>query len=404
MKWGRTKRGRSPGLRVLDLSTEIAGPYATKLLVDAGADVVKLEPPQGDPLRRWTASGHQPAPGEDGVLFQYLNASKRSAIADLATEDGRSLLFDLAATADLVVESGAPGELAGLGITLDALQARNPALSLLSITPWGTEGPDADRPATEFTHQAAIGSIGYRGLPGRNPVCAGGRVGEWAAGSFAAVGATSAWLSARRTGRGQAVDLSIFEAMLLCLTIYHDLNGQWVEGRLPRGVEMPSIERAKDGWVGFCTITGQQWVDFCSLIGRTDIGGDERYLIGRNRRRRPRDDQAGHRGLDGGAHHRRDHRARHAHASSGGAGRDRRDRAPDGSSDRAGLLPRERRRFRAAAHPVSAREGHAAAARHGARARRARLGGASRARDGGSAARAPRLHGRTTTRRFHSRG
>ena len=114
---------------------------------------------------------------------------------------------------------------------------------ILSITPYGLTGPWAERAATEFTLQAATGSIAHRGLRDRPPVAAGGRLGEWAAGSFAALGALSAWLAARNTGAGQHVDVSTFESMLLSLTIYHDLNGQWFEGR--HGSDPPDIERLR---------------------------------------------------------------------------------------------------------------------------------------------------------------
>ena len=267
-------------MRVLDLSSEIAGPYCTKMLVDAGADVIKVESPQGDPLRRWTASGAGIAESEDGALFQHLNASKRSVVADLTTAAGRRLIMDLTASTDVVVESFAPGVLAEIGLRLDTLQAHAPPLSLVSLSPWGGAGPWAHRPATEFTLQAATGSTAHRGPHDRVPVAAGGRIGEWIAGTFAAVGAVCAWLSARNTGQGQHVDVSMFEAMLLSLTYYFDLSSQWREGPLPRGVEVPSIELAKDGWVGFCTVTGQQWKDFCVLLERPDLGDDERYLIG----------------------------------------------------------------------------------------------------------------------------
>lgn len=267
-------------LRVIDLSSEIAGPYCTKMLVDAGAEVIKVESSAGDPLRRWTASGAPIPAGADGALFQHLNASKRSVVTDLDTAAGTQFILDLAAGADLMVESFAPGTLARLGLTLDALHAVNPLLSLVSISPWGGTGPWANRPATEFTLQAATGATAHRGPTDRVPVAAGGRVGEWIAGTFAAVGALCAWLAARHTGKGQHVDVSMFEAMLLSLTYYFDLGGQWREGPLPRGVEVPSIEPAKDGWVGFCTITGQQWKDFCVLIEQPELGEDERYLIG----------------------------------------------------------------------------------------------------------------------------
>ncbi len=271
------------GLRVVDLSTEISGPYATKLLCDAGAEVIKVESPTGDPLRRWTASNQDLEADEDGPLFEFLNASKRSVVLDTESEQGRAALLDLLATADIVVENFAPGSLDRLGLSLAVLQQRNPGLSLVSITPFGQTGPWRDRPNTEFTLQAAVGSIGYRGLPGRKPVAAGGRLGEWAVGIVAAVGGLCAWLSAQKTGAGQHVDVSSFETLVLCMTIYHDLNGQWNEGPLPRGIELPSIEPAKDGWVGFCTITGQQWVDFCAMIGQQEVGENRAYLEGWHR-------------------------------------------------------------------------------------------------------------------------
>lgn len=271
------------GLRVVDLSTQISGPYATKLLCDAGAEVIKVEPAAGDPLRRWTASGQDLPPGEDGPLFEFLNASKRSVVLDIESEEDRGVLVDLIATADVVIESFAPGTLDRLGLSLSVLQQRNPGLSLVSITPFGQTGPWRDRPSTEFTLQAAVGSTYNRGLPGRKPVAAGGRLGEWAVGAFAAVGGLCAWLSARKTGAGQYVDVSSFETLILSMTTYHDLNGQWVEGLLPRGIELPSIEPAKDGWVGFCTITGQQWVDFCAMIGQQAVGEDHAYLEGYHR-------------------------------------------------------------------------------------------------------------------------
>jgi crotonobetainyl-CoA:carnitine CoA-transferase CaiB-like acyl-CoA transferase len=271
------------GLRVLDVSSAIAGGYATKLLADAGADVLKVEEPGGDPLRRWTASGAPLPAGEDGALFRFLHGGKRSRVLDLGRAPDRDALLSLCADADLVFESGVPGALAARGVGFAALRSRNPAVSLVSISPWGTAGPWARRPATEFTLQAATGSIGYRGLRDRAPVAAGGRIGEWIAGSFAAAGGLAAWLAARSGGAGQHVDLSSFECMILCLTVYHDLAGQWFEGPLPRAIEIPSIEPAKDGYVGFCTITGQQWKDFCLMVGHPEVGEDPRFYDGRAR-------------------------------------------------------------------------------------------------------------------------
>ena len=264
------------GLRVLELATGIAGPYAGKLLCDLGAEVVKLEPPEGDPLRRVTACGHDLAPGEDGALFRFLNASKRSAVAELSEPAGSQFVRDLAARADIVIESFGPGGLQGRGLDFETLRNGNPRLSLVSISPWGLAGPWAERPATEFTQQAAAGATARRALPDRVPVAAAGQIGEFAAGAYAGVSALAAWLSARRTGEGQHVDLSLFEAVVTVLTTFFALRGHWIAGPMAASAEAPSIEPAADGWVGLCTYTGQQWSDFCGLIERPDLAEDER--------------------------------------------------------------------------------------------------------------------------------
>ena len=268
------------GLRVLDLSTEIAGPYATKMLVDAGAEVIKVEEPGGDPLRRFSSSG-QDLSTRDGALFQFLNGGKRSVDWDLETEAGRDSFLRLAQTADLVVESGGAGWLEARGIDFASLRARNPALSLVSVSPYGRTGPWAERPATDFTLQAEVGSTAYRGLPERGPLYAPGRLGEYSAGAAVAVAALATWRSARVSGVGLHADVSMLEALCLCFTTYHDLFGQFVPGfAIPIALETPSIEPCKDGWIGLCTYTGQQWKDLCSLMGRPDVGEDERFYDG----------------------------------------------------------------------------------------------------------------------------
>jgi len=264
-------------LRVLDLSTEIAGPYATKLLCDQGADVLKVEQAPGDPLRRRTAARITLPEDTDAALFQFLNAGKRAALCDAADPAQRARLRELAAEADVVVESGGPGALDQRVGSLTELRAANPRLCVVSISPWGLTGPFAARPATEWTLQAATGFIARRGAPDRGPVGAGGRLGEYAAGAFAAVAALAAWTAARATGAGRHVDVSIFEAMIACGPVFADLNGQFIGGLLPMYFDTPSIEPAADGWVGFAPVTSQQWQDFCLMIGRPEIGKDERF-------------------------------------------------------------------------------------------------------------------------------
>ena len=265
------------GVRVLDLSTEIAGPYCTKLLADAGADVLKIEHPDGgDPLRHWTASAQSLEAGEDGVLFRFLNTSKRSACIDYSTASGRDQVLALAVDADIVVESFAADAIEALGLPPALFLQRNRRTSVVSISPFGRGGPWRARPATEFTLQAWCGSTAARGTPDRPPIAAGGRLGEWLGGAFAAVAALTTHRGARRSGRGEHIDLSLLEVMALTMApnvmVWESLAGQ--PGPFTRTVEIPSIEPARDGYVGFCTITAQQWRDFVALIERPDLVED----------------------------------------------------------------------------------------------------------------------------------
>jgi crotonobetainyl-CoA:carnitine CoA-transferase CaiB-like acyl-CoA transferase len=233
------------GVRVLDRSSGIAGPYCTKVLADAGADVVKVEPTP-DPLRTWGS----------GALFDYLNASKRSITDDVG----------LAAAADILVTDTV--------VDVAALHAANPALVIVSVTPFGYDGPWVGRPATEFTLQAACGSTGQRGLPDQPPVAAGGRVGEWVAGTYAAATALAAWREAGRSGVGEHIDVAMLDCMAVTMVTFPSLFASFL-GWPPvtgtgRVVEVPSIEPTTDGWAVFTTNSAQQFQDFCVMIGRTD--------------------------------------------------------------------------------------------------------------------------------------
>ena len=250
-------------VQVLDLSTGIAGAYCAKLLADAGADVLKIEPVEGDPLRRHHVGERA------GLLYAFLHTSTRSAVL---TDDEIRALY---AAFDLVIDSSAPGALEARGLGYAALADANPGATLITITPFGHTGPWADRAATEFTLLAAGGSTATRGLPGRPLVNGGGRIGEWMGGVNAAVAAAAALRRARFTGRGDHIDLSLLEAVTpTCSnvqTLWGSMSGS--DAAAPR-LEIPSIEPTLDGYVGFCIFTGQQWQDFCLLIGQPDLADD----------------------------------------------------------------------------------------------------------------------------------
>jgi crotonobetainyl-CoA:carnitine CoA-transferase CaiB-like acyl-CoA transferase len=258
------------GYTVVDLCSGIAGAYCTKLLADGGARVIKVESPQGDPLRRWSASGAAIENGGDGALFGFLAGSKHSVVAD--PEADAAFVDDLLAAADAVVWSR--GSSVAELFTPAAMRESHPHLLVTSITPFGLEGPWSDRPATEFTLQAWSGGIvGLgRGSADRAPVFVGGQVGEYLAGAYA----SAATLASRRrqldTGAGELIDLSMLETQILGLTYYpvtyfQMLGRPW---RDARKLTVPGIARAEDGLVDVGCGTAQQWFDLCAMIGQQD--------------------------------------------------------------------------------------------------------------------------------------
>jgi crotonobetainyl-CoA:carnitine CoA-transferase CaiB-like acyl-CoA transferase len=270
-------------IRVIDFTTGIAGPYATKLLADLGADVIKVESATGDPMRRWSASGSAPADG-DAALFSFLNTCKRSVtVGDSVPSIDDPEIASLVAGADVVVEEGM--------LDVDALRARHSLLCVVSVTPYGLTGPLAGRPWTEFTVQAEAGSILFRGQSDMPPYQAGGRISEWTTGCFAAPAVVAAVLSARRNGVGVHVDCSMLETMAIAGSVFADvmnslLGRPSLDGTISRTPETPSIEPAADGWVGFNTNTGAMFQNFLLMIERPDLLEDEELagLVGRMNR------------------------------------------------------------------------------------------------------------------------
>ncbi|WIM86081.1 CoA transferase [Candidatus Mycobacterium wuenschmannii] len=252
------------GYTVVELSTGIAGAYCTKLLADGGARVIKVESPQGDPLRRWSASGARV--DGDGALFQFLAGGKHSVVADA------DLIHELLAAADAAVWSHGPT--AAETFTPAVLRESHPHLVVTSITPFGLTGPWSDRPATEFTLQAWSGGIvGLgRGSADRAPVFVGGQVGDYLAGAYASAATLASRMRQLRTGAGELLDLSMLEAHILGLTYYpvtffEMLGRPW---RDARKLTIPGIACTKDGLVDVGCGTAQQWFDLCAMIGRQD--------------------------------------------------------------------------------------------------------------------------------------
>ena len=252
-------------VRVVEISDRIAGDYCGKLLVDAGAQVRKIAPPQGDSLRSFTASGLATPDGADSPLFGYLNAGKRSLTwpaADLSSE---------LAGADIIVVTATRSQAAEMGIDPQQLLAEFPRAVVVTISDFGWTGPFADRAASEFTLQAWSGLTGFRGDPAGPPISIGGDLGEYMGGVFAAFGALAVHRRVQHGGPGEHLDLSMLEAITLMQ------SGEWLHSQLlqvapvSRTVEVPSIESAKDGYIGITMVTGQQWLDFAAMVDCADL-------------------------------------------------------------------------------------------------------------------------------------
>ena len=248
------------GLRVVEIADEISGPYCGKLLADLGADVTKIEPPEGDPLRQWGPfPGERPDPDRAG-LFVYLNAGKRAAAPGAARE--------LIAEADVLID--------GRGLVVSQPVSR---LVAVRISNFGRHGPLRDRVATPLTLQAMAGWISARD-PERPPVQAGARIAEYVAGAYAALGALTA-LRIAPAGEVTEVDVSVLEALLSTLPYPMLMSERMRALGLPTNVRqapMLGVVRAADGWVGINCLTGQHWLDVCDMLELSEFG-EQQFAI-----------------------------------------------------------------------------------------------------------------------------
>jgi crotonobetainyl-CoA:carnitine CoA-transferase CaiB-like acyl-CoA transferase len=256
------------GIRVLEIGDRIATAYCGKLLRDAGADVVMLEPPTGHRLRQYRPSGVQASAG-DAPFFSFLAGGKRSITSPTIPPE----LLD---SADIVILGATPAEAAAMGLSSDEIACRT--APVVTVSDFGWTGPWTDVPATEFTLQAWCGSTGSRGEPERPPIAVGGDLGEFIAGSYAAFFA----LAAHRGGG--SFDLSVLEAMTTSMQVFSWLRKELMLLEvLGRSTEVPSVERATDGYVGISMATGQQWQDFCAMVECPDLADvpELRFQVGR---------------------------------------------------------------------------------------------------------------------------
>jgi crotonobetainyl-CoA:carnitine CoA-transferase CaiB-like acyl-CoA transferase len=277
------------GLRVVDASTVLAGPYATMLLADLGADVIKVEPPDGDATRTWGPPwvGDAAAGTRTAAYFLAVNRNKRSIRLDLRTPDGGAILRRLLDDADVFVENLRPGTLARLGIDETRFRDTHPGLVHLSISGYGREGPAATRPGYDFVVQAASGLMSITGdadADGGHPTKVGVAISDVVTGLFAVVGILAAVLERDRneSGRGQRVDASLL-ASTLAVLVNQAQNG-FVTGHAPgrRGNAHPNIVpyetfATADGELAVAVGSERQWLRLCAALGRPELATDPRF-------------------------------------------------------------------------------------------------------------------------------
>ena len=267
------------GVRVLDLSRMLAGPYGSMLLADQGAEVIKVEEPDGgDPMR---AMGPPFLPDGESAYFLAINRNKKSVAIDLGQDAGRDVFHDLVRAADVVWENFRPGVMARLGCAYPALAAANPRIIVCSISAYGQEGPYRDWPAFDLALQAMGGAMSLTGEPGRPPARMGLPMGDLAGGIFAAFAVAAALFQRHVTGRGAHLDLSLLDCQVSLLTYLAQYF--WTDGRVPgpQGSGHSSVVpyqalATRDGQLIVAVFAEKFWRGFCIAAGHPEWERDAR--------------------------------------------------------------------------------------------------------------------------------
>jgi crotonobetainyl-CoA:carnitine CoA-transferase CaiB-like acyl-CoA transferase len=282
-----TSTGSLQGLRVLDLTHALAGPFCTQVLADHGADVVKIEPPEGDFFRRAGPFRDDDRERHYGGLFQSCNRNKRSIVVDLKHLEGQAVLKALAQGADVLVENYRAGVLDKLGLGYDALQPLNPRLVYTSVRGFGDKAggasPYMQWPSFDIVAQAMGGWMGITGEDAEHPVKVGGGAGDTVAGLFAAFGTMAALWHARATGRGQYVDVAMTDSILALSELVVSQYSYRGVSPVPVGNGIPGFApfgtiAVKDGVIALAAPHDPQFHVLCRLIGMPELIADPRFL------------------------------------------------------------------------------------------------------------------------------
>jgi CoA:oxalate CoA-transferase len=269
--------GPLSGIRILDLTRVLSGPYCTALLADLGAEVVKLESPQGDDYRHV-------GPFRDGesALFQLVNRNKWGLMLDLKKPEDQRLAHMLASKADVVVENFRPGVAARLGLDYEALARDNPSLIYASISGFGQKGTKADLPAFDLVAQAMSGLMAMTGTPDGPPTKVGDSFGDLAAGLFASWSILAALVERQRNGKGRRLDIAMVDSLIALLPT---AMAQFMFGktapvrtgnRHPLSTPFGAFP-ARDGHLVICVLNKGQFARLAACIGRPEFGTDPRF-------------------------------------------------------------------------------------------------------------------------------
>jgi crotonobetainyl-CoA:carnitine CoA-transferase CaiB-like acyl-CoA transferase len=274
-----TSQGPLAGVRILDLSRILSGPFATMIFADLGADVIKLENPRtGDDTREWAP----PYQGDQSAYFLAVNRNKRGIAVDLKTDRGREIALRLAERADVVVENFRPGTAGRLGLGYDELSARNPRLIYASISGFGQTGPYSSEPGYDAIAQALGGLMSVTGEADGAPVRVGNSAADLGASMWAAIGILAALHARHTTGRGEWIDISLLDGQIASLTYL--AGGYFATGEVPRryGSAHPSIVpyqalRTADGHLMVAVGNDTLWQRFAPLVGLPELADDPRF-------------------------------------------------------------------------------------------------------------------------------
>jgi crotonobetainyl-CoA:carnitine CoA-transferase CaiB-like acyl-CoA transferase len=285
-----TWRGPLEGVRVLDLTRVLAGPFATQNLGDLGAEILKIEPPgKGDETRQFA-----PFVGGESHYFLALNRSKKSLVIDLKTPEGADLLKKLVAKSDILIENFRAGVMDKLGLGFKELSAINPRLIYCAISGFGMSGPLRDRPAFDIVTQALTGVLSVNGAAGQTPVKLGLPLGDLVGGVFGPIAVLAALHERSVTGRGRLIDISLFDGLTGMLGYLAQLALITGKDPQPVGSSHPTIVpygsfRASDGEIIIAALSDVFWQKLCEALGLTELS--ERPELKSNTGRREHRDE-----------------------------------------------------------------------------------------------------------------